>query len=127
MLTMVAAGAILPMAAHANVSAPAFVNNEAVFWLDASTLSQLPGQEVTTWPDVRGEGYPVASTSRGVNPTVTTMSGAMAGKPAVDFGHVGSNRDMKFNLCFFSSAIQPPFLPLAPTRAKNYSLAYSLP
>ena len=35
------------------VTAPSFVTDEAVFWLDATTLSQLPGQEVTTWPDVR--------------------------------------------------------------------------
>lgn len=54
--------AMMSMPSSAAVSAPSFVTDEAVFWLDASTLSQLPGQEVTTWPDVRGEGHPVAST-----------------------------------------------------------------
>jgi len=79
-------------------TAPSFVTDEAVFWLDASTLSQLPGQEVTSWPDVRGEGYPVASTSRGVNPTMTSIaSGDLAGKTAVDFGSLGSNKDMVFD------------------------------
>lgn len=83
----------------AGVSAPSFVNNEAVFWLDASTLSQLPGQEVTTWPDVRGAGHPVASTASGrVNPTMISIgSGDLAGKQAVDFGNMGSNRDMAFD------------------------------
>lgn len=39
---------------------PSFVTDETVFWFDATTLSQLPVQEVTTWPDVRGERHPVA-------------------------------------------------------------------
>lgn len=87
------------MSALAGVSAPSFVTEEAVFWLDASTLSQLPSQEVTSWPDVRGEGYPVASTAPNrVNPKMTsTGSGDVAGKKAVDFGSLGSNRDMKFD------------------------------
>jgi hypothetical protein len=77
---------------------PQFVQNEAVFWLDASTLTQLPGQGVDTWSDVRGEGYPVATTSRGVNPVMTSasQSSRAAGKPAVDFGPIGNNCDMKF-------------------------------
>ena len=80
-------------------TAPDFVTNEAVFWLDASTLSQLPGQEVTSWPDVRGEGHPVASTAPNrVNPTMTAIaSGSLAGKVAVDFGSLGSNKDMAFD------------------------------
>ena len=79
-------------------TAPSFVNDEAVFWLDASTLSQLPGQEVTTWPDVRGAGHPIASTASGrVNPTMISIgSGDLAGKQAVDFGNLGSNKDMAF-------------------------------
>ena len=77
---------------------PDFVTNEAVFWLDASTLSQLPGQEVTSWSDVRGEGHPVASTAPNrVNPKMTAIaSGSLAGKVAVDFGSLGSNKDMAF-------------------------------
>ena len=80
-------------------TAPDFVTSEAVFWLDASTLSQLPGQEVTSWPDVRGEGHPVASTAPNrVNPTMTAIaSGSLAGKVAVDFGSLGSNKDMAFD------------------------------
>ena len=66
MLTVATIGAVLTTFA---ATAPSFVTDEAVFWLDATTLSQLPGQEVTTWADVRGEGHPVASTaSNRVNP-----------------------------------------------------------
>ena len=86
----------ISMAPTFAATAPSFVTDEAVFWLDATTLSQLPGQEVTTWPDVRGEGRPVASTSRGVNPKMISTSGALAGKKAVDFGNLGSNKDMAF-------------------------------
>ena len=93
MLTVATIGAALTTLA---ATAPSFVTDEAVFWLDATTLSQLPGQEVTTWPDVRGEGHPVASTSRGVNPKMISTSGALAGKKAVDFGNLGSNKDMAF-------------------------------
>ena len=50
MLTVATIGAALTTLA---ATAPSFVTDEAVFWLDATTLSQLPGQEVTTWPDVR--------------------------------------------------------------------------
>ena len=80
-------------------TAPSFVTDEAVFWLDASTLSQLPGEEVTSWPDVRGEGHPVASTVSGrVNPTMTSIaSGDLAGKKAVDFGSLRSDKDMEFD------------------------------
>ena len=83
----------------AEVSAPAFVNNEAVFWLDASTLSQLPGQEVTTWPDVRGEGYPTATTCASVTPKMITTSGTrgtILGKKAVTFFTAGTQCDMNF-------------------------------
>ena len=86
----------ISMAPTFAATAPSFVNTEAVFWLDATTLSQLPGQEVTTWPDVRGEGHPVASTSRGVNPKMISTGGTLAGKKAVDFGNLGSNKDMAF-------------------------------
>ena len=58
-----AATICVAMSALAGVSAPSFVTNEAVFWLDASTLSQLPGQEVTSWSDVRGEGYDLVRSS----------------------------------------------------------------
>lgn len=44
-------------------------------------LNVSPGQEVTTWPDVRGEGHPVASTASGrVNPTMTSANGAFAAR-----------------------------------------------
>ena len=95
MLTVATIGAVLTTFA---ATAPSFVTDEAVFWLDASTLSQLPGQEVTTWPDVRGEGRPVASTASGrVNPKMISTGGTLVGKKAVDFGNVGSNKDMSFD------------------------------
>jgi len=77
-------------------TAPDFVTNEALFWLDASTLPQLPGQDVTSWPDVRGEGHPVATTCRTVNPKMAITSGSVQKKKAVDFGVQGTDSDMKF-------------------------------
>ena len=90
--------ATAPSPSFAGTEPPAFVTSDATFWLDASTLTQLPGQEVSTWADVRGSGYPVATTSRSINPTMTSIaSGDLAGKKAVDFGSLGSNKDMKFD------------------------------
>lgn len=35
-------------------TAPDFVTSEAVFWLDASTLTETAGTELNSWADVRG-------------------------------------------------------------------------
>ncbi|MBP5510888.1 MAG: hypothetical protein J6Z49_08225 [Kiritimatiellae bacterium] len=76
------------------VAAPSFVNDEAVFWLDASTLSL---GEINSWADVRGGSYPVASNCRTVNPRVIQISsGDLSGKKTVDFGTYGTDCDMKF-------------------------------
>ena len=95
-LVAVFASVVSVSAQTTRVSAPSFVAGEALFWLDASTLSQLPGQEVTVWPDVRGNGYPAASTAPNRNnPKMTCAeAGEISGKPAVDFGNKGSDRDM---------------------------------
>ncbi len=80
-------------------TAPSFVTDEAVFWLDASTLSQLPGEEVTSWPDVRGEGYPTATTCATVVPKMISTSGSrgsITGKKAVTFFSAGTQCDMNF-------------------------------
>jgi hypothetical protein len=86
-------------------TAPDFVTSEAVFWFDASTLSQIPGEEVASWPDVRGEGFLVASTAPNRNnPMVASIaSGSLAGKKVVDFGNLGSDRDMKFDAAMVKS------------------------
>ena len=41
-------------ATAAYASAPDLVTNEAVFWIDASTLEQSAGTQIDSWPDVRG-------------------------------------------------------------------------
>ena len=119
------------MSALAGVSAPSFVTEEAVFWLDASTLSQLPGQEVTSWPDVRGEGYPSATSCASVVPKMTSTSGTqgtISGKKAVTFFTVGTQCDMNFTTdynvkaAFFVvdiDATQDAFLLGGPAKATN--------
>ena len=49
---------VISMAPTFAATIPSFVTDEAVFWLDATTLLQLPVQEVTTWPDVRAAQIP---------------------------------------------------------------------
>lgn len=51
------------LSVFAGVSAPEIVSRDALFWLDASTLEQLPGGEVYEWPDVRGGEYPTATSA----------------------------------------------------------------
>lgn len=78
-------------------TAPDFLKDEAVFWLDASTLTQSAGQEVTSWADPRGEGYPVATAYTDIKPQVVEIaSGELAGKKAVTFFDVGTACDMHF-------------------------------
>ena len=83
----------------AGVSAPQFVKDEAVFWLDASSLTQLPGEDVTIWPDVRGGAYPTATSCSDVIPKLIATSderGTMSGKKAVTFFTTGTQCDMNF-------------------------------
>ena len=91
--------AAIGVASSFAATAPSFVTDEAVFWLDASTLSQLPGQEVTSWPDVRGAGYPVATSCATVVPKMISTSGArgtITGKKAVTFFAAKTQCDMNF-------------------------------
>ncbi len=78
-------------------SVPRLVKNEAAFWLDASNLTV--GDELTSWRDVRGEGFPVASSYDGISQlpqVVEIASGDLAGKKAVDFFSIGTQCDLKF-------------------------------
>ncbi len=85
------------MMTAAAATAPDFLKDEAVFWLDASTLTQSAGQEVTSWADPRGEGYPVATAYTNINPQIVEIaSGELAGKKAVTFFDVGTACDMHF-------------------------------
>ena len=58
---VVAASAMAALPSQA-ATAPDFVTSEAVFWLDASTLSETVGTELNSWADVRGGSYPGVTT-----------------------------------------------------------------
>lgn len=84
------------MALWAGAAAPTIVTNEATFWLDATDLAL---GAITSWADVRGDGYYTATTYSGmtVNPTVIEIAeGALAGKKTVSFGSVGTMCDLAF-------------------------------
>ncbi len=79
-------------------AAPEIVNKEATFWLDASTLEQAAGTEISTWADVRGEGYPTLTTYTDIKPQVIEIAeGDLAGKKAVTFFTKGTQCDMEFS------------------------------
>lgn len=85
---------VMPGAA---ATAPDFLPGEALFWLDASTLDLSAGQDVVSWPDVRGVNYHVATTYTDIKPKVIEIeSGELAGKKAVTFFNVGTVCDMHF-------------------------------
>ena len=82
---------------RAAATAPDFLKDEALFWLDASTLDLSAGQDVVSWPDVRGVNYHVATTYTDIKPKVIEIeSGELAGKKAVTFFNVGTVCDMHF-------------------------------
>ena len=58
----------------ADVTAPGLVTSEAVFWLDASTLTETAGTEIDSWADARGGSYPGVTTySTGTEPNRRTV------------------------------------------------------
>ena len=81
----------------ADASAPDFVTDEAVFWLDASTLNAAAGTELNSWADVRGGSHPTVTTYTTIKPQVIEIAGGpLSGKKAVTFFTVGTKCDMKF-------------------------------
>ena len=78
-------------------TAPGLVTNEALFWFDASALTETTGTELDSWADVRGGSHPGVTTYTTTKPQVIEIAdGALAGKKAVSFGTVGTACDMKF-------------------------------
>ena len=78
-------------------TAPSLVTNEALFWFDASALTETAGTELDSWADVRGGSHPGVTTYTTTKPQVIEIAdGALAGKKAVSFGTVGTACDMKF-------------------------------
>lgn len=95
-LLAVCAAGVWHMALWAGAAAPTIVTNEATLWLDATDLNL---GAITSWADVRGDGYHTATTYSGVtvNPTVIEIAeGALAGKKTVSFGLIGTKSDLAF-------------------------------
>ena len=86
---------VLP--SYADTTAPDFVTSEAVFWLDASALTETASTQLDSWADVRGGSYPGVTTYTDTKPQVIEIaSGALAGKKAVTFFTQGTDCDMEF-------------------------------
>ena len=78
-------------------TAPSFVTSDAVFWLDASALTETAGTELDSWADVRGGSHPGVTTYTTIKPQVIEIAdGPLTGKKAVTFFTVGTKCDMKF-------------------------------
>ena len=94
---LIAGLSVLCAATARAATAPDFVTNEAVFWLDASALTETAGTELDSWADVRGGSYPSVTTYTTVKPQVIEIAdGPLTGKKAVTFFTVGTKCDMKF-------------------------------
>ena len=88
---------LLCTAAAYAATAPDFVTSDAVFWLDASALSETAGTELDSWADVRGGSHPGVTTYTTIKPQVIEIAdGPLAGKKAVTFFSVKTKCDMKF-------------------------------
>ncbi len=94
-LAAICVAAALP--SYAETIAPNLVTSEALFWFDASALTETTGTELDSWADVRGGSHPGVTTYTTTKPQVIEIAdGALAGKKAVSFGTVGTACDMKF-------------------------------
>ena len=77
-------------------TAPSFVTSDAVFWLDASALTETAGTELDSWADVRGGSHPGVTTYTTIKPQVIEIAdGPLTGKKAVTFFTVGTKCDMQ--------------------------------
>ncbi len=87
--------------AAVNPLPPRFVSSEATFWLDASNLNV--GDELDSWVDVRGAGYPFAAIYDGITQkpqVIEIASGDLSGLKAVDFFSIGTQSDLKFGASY---------------------------
>ena len=88
---------LLGATAACAATAPGFVTSDAVFWLDASALTETAGTELDSWADVRGGSHPGVTTYTTIKPQVIEIAdGPLAGKKAVTFFSVKTKCDMKF-------------------------------
>ena len=94
----VAAAAIAPIAAFATVEPPSVIANDAILWLDAADLSSIvldASGNVTNWKSRVGTNFAKPSTASGFKcPKYEELAFDV---PTVDFGDVGSNKDMLVN------------------------------
>lgn len=60
--------ALCAASVRADVTAPDFVTNEALFWLDASALTETAGTQLDSWADVRGGSHPSVTTYTATKP-----------------------------------------------------------
>lgn len=60
------------------------IPQDALLWLDASTLALADGAAVARWPDASGRGYDATQAAAGAQPRFAAH-GAAAGRPAVVF------------------------------------------
>jgi hypothetical protein len=96
-LLAIVAALYVTTTAWADVTAPSLVTDEALFWFDASALTETAGTDLDSWADVRGGSHPGVTTYTTTKPQVIEIAdGALAGKKAVSFGTVGTACDMKF-------------------------------
>ena len=127
MLMTVAASAILLLAARA-ATAPSFVTDEAVFWLDAAaadTLSVNENGEVTSWASRVGSNYARQSSHGSVTFGYPAYDTTSYGIPTVDL----SSFDAKtlVNTYILAWDAQPAnsvkFVPDASTMQRGYAFA----
>ena len=90
----VAAGAVLPSHAY-EIAVPSVVTGDAIFWLDASATETLTVSDgkVSQWASRTGSMSANAQ-SEAARPTYKATT---YGIPTVDFGDVGSGKDLAFN------------------------------
>ena len=88
-IAAICVAAVVP--SYAETIVPDLVTNEALFWFDASALTETTGTELDSWADVRGGSHPGVTTYTSTKPQVIEIAdGVLAGKKAVSFGTVGT-------------------------------------
>ena len=60
--------ALCAASVRADATAPDFVTNEALFWFDASALTETAGTQLDSWADVRGGSHPGVTTYTATKP-----------------------------------------------------------
>ena len=73
-LLAIVAALCIATTAWTDVTAPSLVTDEALFWFDASALTETTGTELDSWADVRGGSYPTFTTYTTTKPQVIEIS-----------------------------------------------------